>query len=84
MPYSDDPQVTVSRLSVTCSEAGTDAVVSFDVPLPIPAGAALSESAVRAFYQKVVDALAASPDLYGVAGQLVTEHRATCTPAAGQ
>lgn len=82
MPIADDTTPNVVRLSITVSETGTDAFVGFDVPPPIPAGTGTSEAAVRAFYQKLINALAASPDFYGVTGQLVTEQRATATPDA--
>lgn len=82
MPISDETQPAVSKLVVRASESGTDALVSFDVPVPIPAGMTIGDEAIRAFYQKFINALERSPDFYGVRGTLVTEISATVTPDA--
>lgn len=81
MPIANDTTAQVARMTVQCTDAaGT--FVSFDVPPPIPVNTSITEGEVRAFYQRLVDALEASPDFRDVSGALVTEQRATVTPGA--
>lgn len=79
MPIADEATANVVRMTVQVSDT-TDNIVSFDVPPPIPVGMSISEGEVRQFYQRMVNALEASPDFRDVSAALVTEQRAAITP----
>ncbi|TDC81912.1 hypothetical protein E1193_13500 [Micromonospora sp. KC606] len=80
MPISEQTTPVVDRLTVSCYQQGTDAVASFDVPVPIPVGFSISEQEIRDFYQRFVSALENSPDFHTVQATLVTRQQATVTP----
>ncbi|WP_420124383.1 hypothetical protein [Nakamurella sp.] len=82
MPISDSTTPAPIRMAVSAYQTGTDAMVSFDLPLPNPAGMTISDAQIRDFYQDFINALERSPDFYQVRGTLITEHSAAVTPDA--
>lgn len=80
MPISETTSATVTGITVQVTEATTGNLASFEIPLPIPAGMSVSETEARVLYQKIINALEASPHLVEARGQLLTTHRADVTP----
>lgn len=85
MPITPNENVFPTRLVVTATHAGTEDMLSFEIPQPIPGGGRLwvDEAVARELYQDFTNALTAGGQFSQVTATLVISAGSDVTPDTG-